>query len=177
MAELHYIIVLAQRVAEGRKQHPSNTHFGEWADNDPEVLRRNRGGLAARLPKLDPQEASAAIRRSRYSAPERLWYNDLKYLAVRKTPPALPKRKTPTDGPPSIRPVVVLTHVLPDLVVIARDRLQRAAAFIAQLHRLSIHSPHSWRRAESVGRDIDLNGPALELAIRDAEKAGSCRSR
>jgi hypothetical protein len=54
----------------------------------------------------------------------------------------------------------------------ARDRLERAAAFIAQLHRLSAKSPQSWRRAEGVGRDLGLEGAELELAIRDAEKAG-----
>jgi hypothetical protein len=37
-------------------------------------------------------------------------------------------------------------------------RLERAAAFVAQLHRLSIKSPHSWRRTESVGRDVGLKG-------------------
>jgi hypothetical protein len=61
--------------------------------------------------------------------------------------------------------------------VIAQDRLQRAAAFIAQLHRLNTSSPNSWRRAERIGRDINLNGPALELAIRDAEKAGFIQRR
>jgi hypothetical protein len=30
-----------------------------------------------------------------------------------------------------------------------RDRLKRAAAFVAQLHRFSIASPHSWRRANA----------------------------
>ena len=59
----------------------------------------------------------------------------------------------------------------------SRDRLKRAAAFIAHLHRLSIKSPHSWRRAESIGRHINLNGPALELAIRDAEQAGLIHRR
>ena len=56
-------------------------------------------------------------------------------------------------------------------------RLERAAAFLAQLHRLNIKSPHSWRRAESIGRDINVNGPALELAIRDAEKGGFLERR
>ena len=62
-------------------------------------------------------------------------------------------------------------------LVIAQDRLQRAAAFIAQLHRLSINSPHSWRRAESVGRGIGLTGAQLEQAIRDAERAGLIQRR
>ena len=61
--------------------------------------------------------------------------------------------------------------------MIARDRLERAAAFVAQLHRLSINSPNSWRRADSVGRGINLDGVPLELAMRDAEKAGSPASR
>ena len=59
----------------------------------------------------------------------------------------------------------------------ARNRIQRAAAFIAQLYRLSANSPNSWRRAESVGRDINLDGAALELAIRDAEIAGFIQRR
>jgi hypothetical protein len=62
-------------------------------------------------------------------------------------------------------------------LVIARDRLQSAAAFIAQLHRLSAKSPHSWRRAESVGRDVGLADADLEQAIRDAEKAGLIQRR
>lgn len=52
------------------------------------------------------------------------------------------------------------------------ERLQRAASLVAQLHRLSIKSPHSWRRAESVGRDIGLTGPQLEQAVSDAKRAG-----
>ena len=52
--------------------------------------------------------------------------------------------------------------------VIARARLQHAAAFVAQLHRLGLKSPSSWRRAESVGRDIGLADADLEQAIRDA---------
>jgi hypothetical protein len=51
----------------------------------------------------------------------------------------------------------------------ARNRIQLAAAFIVKLHRLSANSPHSWRRAESLGRDISLDGAALELAIRHRE--------
>ena len=54
--------------------------------------------------------------------------------------------------------------------VIAQDRLQRAAAFIAQLHRVSINRPHSWRRARAIGRDTGLADADLEQAIRDAEK-------
>ena len=58
------------------------------------------------------------------------------------------------------------------MAVIAPTRLKRAAALVAQLHHLSAKSPLSWRRAESVGRDIGLEGAELEQAIRDAEKAG-----
>ena len=61
--------------------------------------------------------------------------------------------------------------------MIARNRVQLAAAFIAQLYRLSSNSPHSWRRAASVGRDINLDGAALELAIRDTQKAGFIQRR
>jgi DNA-binding MarR family transcriptional regulator len=59
----------------------------------------------------------------------------------------------------------------------ARNRIQLAAAFITQLHRLSSHSPHSWRRAESIGRDINLDGAALELVIRDTQKVGFIQRR
>ena len=62
-------------------------------------------------------------------------------------------------------------------LVIARDRLQRAVAFVAQLHRLSINSPHSWLIAESVGRDVGIADADLEQAIRDAEKAGLIQRR
>ena len=56
--------------------------------------------------------------------------------------------------------------------MIVRDRLDRAALFVPRLHALSAKSPQSWRRAESVGRDVGLAGLPLEQAIRDAEKAG-----
>ena len=61
--------------------------------------------------------------------------------------------------------------------VIAQDRLQRAAAFINQLHRLSMDSPHSWRRTQAIGRDIGLVDVELEQALRDAEKAGFIQRR
>ena len=61
--------------------------------------------------------------------------------------------------------------------VIDQDRLERAAAFVAQLHRLSIRNPYSWRRAESVGRDVGLAGAQLEQAIDDAEQAGLIQRR
>ena len=54
---------------------------------------------------------------------------------------------------------------------------EAAPPIVAQLHRLSAKSPHSWRRAESVGLDIGLEGAELELAIRDAEKAGFIERR
>jgi len=53
-----------------------------------------------------------------------------------------------------------------------QDRLERAAAFVTQLYRLSAKSPNSWRRTESVGRDVGLAGLPLDQAIRDAEEAG-----
>jgi hypothetical protein len=62
-----------------------------------------------------------------------------------------------------LAPRVPLRHHEP---VIAQDRLQRAAAFIAQLHRLSINSPHSWRRAQAIGRDIGLADVDLEQATQ-----------
>jgi hypothetical protein len=69
---------------------------------------------------------------------------------------------------------VSLRHHRP---VIDQDRLQRVAAFVAQLHHLSIRNPYSWRRAESVGRDVGLAGPHLEQAINDAERAGFIEHR
>jgi hypothetical protein len=57
-------------------------------------------------------------------------------------------------------------------LVIAKDRLQRAAALISQLRRLSPKNPQSWRRAQNVGQDVGLAGAHLEQAIRDAEKVG-----
>ena len=55
--------------------------------------------------------------------------------------------------------------------------LKRAAALVAQLHRLRVRSPNSWRRAESVGRDIGLAGAELEQAVTDAETAGLIQRR
>jgi hypothetical protein len=57
------------------------------------------------------------------------------------------------------------------------NRLERAATFVAQLHRLSAKTPHSWRRAESVGRDVGLAGLPLDQANRDAEQAGLIERR
>jgi hypothetical protein len=45
--------------------------------------------------------------------------------------------------------------------------LQRAAAFVAQLHSLSVKSPNSWRRVDSVGRDVGLGGLQLQQAVVD----------
>jgi hypothetical protein len=59
----------------------------------------------------------------------------------------------------------------------ARARLERTAALVAQLHLISIRNQYSWRRAESVGRDVGLEGAELELAIRDAERAGLIQCR
>ena len=83
--------------------------------------------------------------------------------------------------PQSARPRVTLQywHALchSNIASMTRDRLKRAVAFVAQLHRLSAKTPHSSRRAESVGRDIGLEGAELELAIRNAEKAGFLERR
>jgi hypothetical protein len=57
------------------------------------------------------------------------------------------------------------------------DRLQRAAALVAQLYRLGAKAPHSWRRAESIGRDVGLAGLPLEQALSDAEEAGLIHRR
>ena len=61
--------------------------------------------------------------------------------------------------------------------MIAQGRLDRAAAFVAQLHRLSARAPHSWRSAERVGRDVGLAGLPLQQAISDAERAGLIERR
>ncbi|SEP09854.1 hypothetical protein SAMN02990966_03958 [Rhodospirillales bacterium URHD0017] len=57
------------------------------------------------------------------------------------------------------------------------QRLERAAIFVAQLYRLSATSPHSWRRAASVGRDVGLHGAPLEQVLDDAERAGLLHRR
>lgn len=56
--------------------------------------------------------------------------------------------------------------------MVEHSRLERAAALVTQLRKLSARSPRSWRRAHSVGRDIGLEGAELEQAMRDADKAG-----
>jgi hypothetical protein len=52
-----------------------------------------------------------------------------------------------------------------------QKRLERAAAFVAELYFLSIANSESWRRAESAGEDVGLTGAELELALKDAEQA------
>jgi hypothetical protein len=69
---------------------------------------------------------------------------------------------------------VPLRHYRP---VMSQGRLDRAAAFVAQLYRLSASSPNSWQRAESVGRDVGLEGAQLEQALDDAEQAGLIHRR
>ena len=61
--------------------------------------------------------------------------------------------------------------------MVEQSRLERAAALAAELHRQSIKSPRSWRRAHSVGRDIGLAGAMLEQAVRDAVAAGFIERR
>jgi hypothetical protein len=87
MADLHSLVVLAQRLAEGRMQHPSNAAFGQWVNDNGlgHLTHRDRAALL-RIATLDPEEASAAILASRYTTPEHLWYRALTALVpVRKT--------------------------------------------------------------------------------------------
>ncbi len=79
----------------------------------------------------------------------------------------------PPDEPWRVARAVPLRHHRP----VTQGRLDRAAVFIARLHALSIKSPHSWRRAESIGRDVGLAGLPLEQALDDAEKAGLIHRR
>ena len=46
-----------------------------------------------------------------------------------------------------------------------------------RFHCLSAKAPRSWRRAESVGRDIGLRGAQLEQALDACEKAGLIQRR
>jgi hypothetical protein len=73
MAELHPLVLLAQRLAEGRRQHSSNAAFGQWVkDNGRDhLIHRDRAALL-RIGQLDSQEASALISRSSYTTPKRL---------------------------------------------------------------------------------------------------------
>ena len=93
MAGLHHLVLLGQRLAEGRRQHPSNAAFGQWlkASGLDHLTHRDRAALI-RIAQLDPEAASAAIRLSRFTSPEHLWYRALSH-AVRKTLP-VPVRKT-----------------------------------------------------------------------------------
>ena len=50
-------------------------------------------------------------------------------------------------------------------------RLERAAQFVAHLHKLTRDDQHSWRRSDSIGRDIGLLGAHLDQAVDDAEHA------
>jgi hypothetical protein len=96
MAELHHLVLLAQRLAEGRRQHPSHTAFSQWLkDNDLDHLTHRDRAALLKIAQLDPQEASTAISKSRYITPERLWYRVVRpRLTVPKTAP-LPEHKTP----------------------------------------------------------------------------------
>ena len=94
MAELHPLVLLAQRLAQGRRQHPSNAAFSQWLkDNGLGHLAHQARAALLKIAKLDPEAASAAIRLSRFTSPEQLWYRALSHMAVRKTLPA-PVRKT-----------------------------------------------------------------------------------
>ena len=94
MAELHHLVLLAQRLAEGRRLHPSNAAFGQWVKDNgfDHLTHRDRAALLS-IAQLDPQEASHHINRSSYTTPEHLWYRVLRHLAVRKTT-LVPVRKT-----------------------------------------------------------------------------------
>jgi hypothetical protein len=94
MAELHPLVLLAQRLAEGRRQHSSNAAFGQWVKENgfDRLTHRDRAALI-RIAQLDPQEASDHISRSSHTTPELLWYRVLSRLAVRKTA-LVPVRKT-----------------------------------------------------------------------------------
>ena len=88
MAKLHHLVLLAQRLAEGRRLHPSNAAFGQWVkDNGFDHLTHRDRTALLRIAQLDPQEASHHINRSSYTTPEHLWYRVLRHLAVRKTEP------------------------------------------------------------------------------------------
>jgi hypothetical protein len=95
--------------------------------------------------------------------------------------PRLRQKSYPHSVRPSLERRVTLQywHALchASIASMNRDRLKRAAAFVAQLHRFSIASPHSWRRADSVGRDLGLADADLEQAICDAEQAGFIERR
>ena len=94
VAKLHPLVLLAQRLAQGRRQHPSNAAFGQWLkDNGLGHLEHQTRAALLKIAKLDPEAASAAIRLSRFTSPEQLWYRALSHMAVRKALP-VPVRKT-----------------------------------------------------------------------------------
>ena len=90
------MVLQAQRLAKGRRQHPSNAAFGQWlkASGLDHLTHRDRAALI-RIAQLDPEAASAAIRLSRFTSPEHLWYRALSHMAVRKTL-LVPVRKSPS---------------------------------------------------------------------------------
>jgi hypothetical protein len=96
VAKLHTLVLLAQRLAQGRRQHPSNAAFSQWLkDNGLGHLAHQARAALLKIAKLDPEAASAAIRLSRFTSPEQLWYRALSHMAVRKTLPVpVPVRKT-----------------------------------------------------------------------------------
>ena len=100
MAELHQLVLLAQHLAEGRRQHPIDAAFGQWVKENElsHLTHRDRAALL-RIAKLDPQEASARIRESRYVTPEHLWYRALRHLAVCKTPSVAVRKTEPAPEP------------------------------------------------------------------------------
>jgi len=100
VAEQHHLVLLAQRLAEGRRQYPGNTAFGQWVKENVlgHLTHRDQAALL-RIAQLDPQEASARIRESRYATPEHLWYRALRHLAVRKTPSVAVRKTEPVPKP------------------------------------------------------------------------------
>jgi hypothetical protein len=60
-----------------------------------------------------------------------------------------------------------------EMTAAERGRLVRSASFLARLNRVSAKGARSWRRAEKVGRDIDLFCPDLDQALSDAERSNA----
>jgi hypothetical protein len=85
MAKLHALVMLARRLAQGRRQHPSNAAFGQWLkDNGFGHLTHQTRAALLKIAKLDPEAASAVIRLSRFTSAEQLWYRALSHMAARK---------------------------------------------------------------------------------------------